>query len=60
MFGIWVGILILPEGPGLVLFPIGYGRLLLGVVAVGALPLGFQVKLGSVRGKYIPAGPSCC
>ena len=26
------------------------------VVAVGALPLGFQVKLGLVRGKYIPAG----
>ena len=27
-----------------------------GVAAVGALPLGFQVKLGLVRGKYIPAG----
>ena len=27
-----------------------------GVVAVGALPLGVQVKLGLVRGKYIPAG----
>ena len=27
-----------------------------GVVAVGALPLGFQVMLGLVRGKYIPAG----
>ena len=28
----------------------------LGVAAVGALPLGFQVKLGLVRGKYFPAG----
>ena len=27
-----------------------------GVAAVGALPLGFQVKLGLVRGKYISAG----
>ena len=27
-----------------------------GVATVGALPLGFQVKLGLVRGKYIPAG----
>ena len=27
-----------------------------GVVSVGALPLGFQVKLGLVRGKYLPAG----
>ena len=27
-----------------------------GVAAVGALPLGFQVKLGLVRGKYLPAG----
>ena len=26
-----------------------------GVVAVGALPLGLQVKLGLVRGKYLPA-----
>ena len=25
-------------------------------VAVGALHLGFQVKLGLVRGKYLPAG----
>ena len=25
-------------------------------VAVSALPLGFQVKLGLVRGKYLPAG----
>ena len=27
-----------------------------GVVAIGALPLGFQVKLGLVRGEYLPAG----
>ena len=27
-----------------------------GVASVGALPLGFQVKLGLVRGKYLPAG----
>ena len=28
----------------------------LGVASVGALPLGFQVKLGPVRGKYLPGG----
>ena len=28
----------------------------LGVASVGALPLGFQVKLGLVRGKHLPAG----
>ena len=27
-----------------------------GVASVGSLPLGFQVKLGLVRGKYLPAG----
>ena len=27
-----------------------------GVASVGALPLGFQVKLGLVRGKHIPPG----
>ena len=27
-----------------------------GVASVGALPLGFQVKLGLVHGKYLPAG----
>ena len=32
------------------------GEATLGVSAVGALPLGFQVKLGLVRGKYLPAG----
>ena len=28
----------------------------LGVALVGAKPLGFQVKLGLVRGKYLPEG----
>ena len=28
----------------------------LGVASVGASPLGFHVKLGLVRGKYLPAG----
>ena len=37
-------------------FPKGLVRLLSGSAAVGALPLGFQVKLGLVRGKYLPAG----
>ena len=49
----------LPSGLGLVRFPKGYVKLLwatFGVAAVGALPLGFQVKLGLVRGKYLPAG----
>ena len=32
------------------------GRATVGVAAVGALPLGFLVKLGLVRGKYLPAG----
>ena len=32
------------------------GEAIHGVAAVGALPLGFQVKLGLVRGKYLPAG----
>ena len=32
------------------------GRATVGIAAVGALPLGFQVKLGLVRGKYLPAG----
>ena len=27
-----------------------------GVASVGASPLGFKVKLGLVRGKYLPAG----
>ena len=31
-------------------------RLLLGLLSVGALPLGFQVKLRLIRGKYLPAG----
>ena len=32
------------------------GEATVGVAAVGALPLSFQVKLGLVRGKYLPAG----
>ena len=32
------------------------GKATVGVAAVGALPLGFQVKKGLVRGKYLPAG----
>ena len=32
------------------------GKATVGVAAVGALPLGFQVKLGLVRGKYLLAG----
>ena len=32
------------------------GEAINGVAAVGALPLGFQVKLGQVRGTYLPAG----
>ena len=32
------------------------GEATLGVAAVGALLLGFQVKLGLVRGKFFPAG----
>ena len=32
------------------------GEAAVGVAAVGALALGFQVKLGLVRGKYLPAG----
>ena len=40
----------------LVLFLVGVGKATVGVAAVGALPLGFRVKLGLVRGKYLPAG----
>ena len=32
------------------------GEATIGVAAVGALPVGFQVKLVLVRGKYLPAG----
>ena len=32
------------------------GEATVGVASVGALPLGFQVKLGLVRGKCLPAG----
>ena len=30
------------------------------VASVGVLPLGFQVKLGLVRGKISPCWPPCC
>ena len=36
------------------------GKATVGVAAVGALPLGFQVKLGLVRGKYLPCWPPRC
>ena len=32
------------------------GEATIGVAAVGTLPLGFQVKVGLVRGEYLPAG----
>ncbi len=32
------------------------GKATVGVAAVGALPFGFQVKLGLIRGKFLPAG----
>ena len=32
------------------------GEATVGAAAIGALPLGFQVKLGLVRGKYLPPG----
>ena len=32
------------------------GEATVGVASVGTSPLGFQVKLGLVRGKYLPAG----
>ena len=54
--GILVVILISPGGLGLELFPQRVGEDTLGVASFGALPLGFQVKLGLVRGKYLPAG----
>ena len=41
---------------GLVRCLTGFVKLLFGVASVGALPLGFQIKLGLVHGKYLPAG----
>ena len=49
-------ILILPEGLRAGTLSNRVKEATLGVAAVGALPLGFQVKLGLVRGKYLPAG----
>ena len=56
MFGTLVVILILPGGLVLVLFLKELVRPLWRLLPVGALPLGFHVKLGLVRGKYLPAG----
>ena len=39
----------------MVRFPRGWGATV-GVADVGALLLGFEVKLGLVRGKCLPAG----
>ena len=36
------------------------GEATVGLASVGILPLGFQVKLRLVRGKYLPAWPPCC
>ena len=36
------------------------GEATVGVASVGALPLGFQAKLGLVRGKYLSAGLHAC
>ena len=49
-------ILISPGGLGPGTLSNGVGEAIHGVAAVGALPLGFQVTLGLVRGKYLPAG----
>ena len=51
MSGIWGDILTSFIVLGLVV-----SKATVGVAAVGALPLGFQVKLGLVRGKFLPAG----
>ena len=48
--------MISPIGPGLVRCLGEIWDATAGGAVVGALPLGFQVKLGLVRGKYIPAG----
>ena len=58
MSGILVVILISPRGPGLVL-SLG-GKNAAHGVAVGALLLGFQVKLGLARGKSLPGWAACC
>ena len=45
-----------PGGQGLAHFLTRVKEATLGVAVVGSLPLGFQVKLGLVQGKYLPAG----
>ena len=44
------------QGLGLGLFLDGSRDAAHAVAAVGALPLGFKVKLGLARGKYLPGG----
>ena len=56
MSGIWEVISISLFVLGLVLLSKRVGEATAGVAAVGALPLGFQVKLGLVCGKYLPVG----
>ena len=56
MLAILVVILISQGGLGLGLFSKRVGEATVSVAAVGALLLGFQVKLGLVRGKYLLAG----
>ena len=56
MSGIWEVILISLIVLELVLFLEGLVKATVGVAAVGALRLWFLVKLGLVRGKYLPAG----
>ena len=56
MSGIWVGILTSPYRARAGTLSHRVGKATVGVASVGALPLGFQVKLGLVRGKYLPAG----
>ena len=56
MLEIWVAILISLIVLELVPFLVELVRLLLGLLRLGALPFGFQVKLGLIRGKFLPAG----
>ena len=56
MSGILAVIWILLEVPGRELFPHRVREATHGVAAVGALPLGFRLKLGIFSGKFLPAG----
>ena len=44
------------EGEGWDSFSTGQGMSRMGLLLLVRFPLGFQVKLGLVRGKYLPAG----